>query len=195
MNGVLDERTGVIAYLAENSPAAWIGRTALMKYLYFMQVLRDVPLGYDFSLYSYGPFDSAVLSDLGNAEALGIVNEKIAFYPSGYGYCISSAMPIEQIQQLGGGLLQRHVTDADWVIKEFGHLSAADLELSSTIVYTDREAYRSLEAISLVELARRVRDVKPHFTYDQVVRHAEVLRNKGLLKAVRDSHEGFHRAI
>jgi sensor histidine kinase YesM len=74
---------------------------------------------------------------------------------------------------------------ADWVIAEFGHLTAADLELESTLVYTDREAHRSEEEVSIAELARRVRDVKPHFTNEQVVRHAESLRSKGLLKATR----------
>jgi hypothetical protein len=69
MSSASNERIGLIAYLAKRSP---IGRTALMKYCYFLQALRGVPLGYNFSLYSYGPFDAAVLSDLGDAEALGL---------------------------------------------------------------------------------------------------------------------------
>src|SRR3989338_2835044 len=95
-----NERTGLIAYLAEKSPAQRIGRTALMKYCYFLQGLRGAPLGYYFSLYSYGPFDSAVLSDLGEAEALGAVTEASVLYPGGYGYQISSAVSSEQVEQL-----------------------------------------------------------------------------------------------
>ena len=51
MTDLTDARNALIAYLAEHSPSKWIGRTALMKYCYFLQVLRDVPHGYNFTLY------------------------------------------------------------------------------------------------------------------------------------------------
>ena len=47
-----------------------LGRTAIMKLCFFLQESKGVPLGYHFSLYSYGPFDSDVLSDLGTAVRL-----------------------------------------------------------------------------------------------------------------------------
>ena len=67
-------RLSLIPVLAENHPAHHIGRTALMKYMYFLQTLRAVPLGYNFSMYSYGPFDSDVLADLSTAEAMNLVS-------------------------------------------------------------------------------------------------------------------------
>ena len=57
------ERLSLIPVLAESHPSHHIGRTALMKYMYFLQTLRGVQLGYNFSMYSYGPFDADVLSD------------------------------------------------------------------------------------------------------------------------------------
>src|ERR1041384_2648386 len=105
MTDLTDARTAVIAYLAEHSPAKWIGRTALMKYCYFLQVLRDVPLGYNFTLYSYGPFDSTVLSDLGNAEALGIIEETPML--TGYGYKIKNVVPDEDLTELAGQFLEQ----------------------------------------------------------------------------------------
>ena len=53
MTDLIYARTTLIAYLAEHTPAKWIGRTALMKFCYFLQVVKEVPLGYNFSLYSY----------------------------------------------------------------------------------------------------------------------------------------------
>jgi len=85
--------------LAQNEPTEWVGRTALMKFCIFLQTLRRVPLHYNFSLYSYGPFDSTVLSDLGDAEALGVVRE-VTFYPSGFGYRISTLIDPTQIDAL-----------------------------------------------------------------------------------------------
>ena len=77
-NKLQDARLAVIAKLATLAPAGYLGRTALMKFCYLLQTVRQVPLGYRFTLYSYGPFDSDVLSDLGTAVQ----------YLGGYGYRI-----------------------------------------------------------------------------------------------------------
>jgi hypothetical protein len=178
-----NERIGILEYLARRSRHGWIGRTALMKMCYFVQELRGVPLGYNFSLYSYGPFDSAVLGDLGEAEALGVVKEDVISYPSGYGYKISSAIGPEIIAEIGGELLQRYRNDIDFILTEYGDFTAADLELASTLIYADREAARINERISTAELARRVKEVKPRFSSDQILQHAESLKRKRFLSA------------
>ncbi len=92
-------RLAVITWLAEN--AAGLGRTALMKYCYFLQVLRGVPLGYRFSLYSYGPFDSDVLSDLDSTESIGGVTSFVEYFPSGYGYRIVPGERSKAVKCLG----------------------------------------------------------------------------------------------
>jgi len=184
MTDQIDARTTLIAYLAEHTPAKWIGRTALMKYCYFLQALRDVPLGYNFSLYSYGPFDSTVLSDLGEAEALGIIEETPM--PSGYGYKIKNALSDVDLQALAGQFLDEHRVDVDWVIQEFGSASTSDLELDSTIIYVDREVMEIGTRLSIEDLTSRVREVKPHFVENAIRKHVEALRDKALLLALEN---------
>ena len=184
MSNLLNPAFAVIARLAQRNPKGWVGRTALMKYCYFLQALRDVPLGYRFSLYSYGPFDSTVLSDLGDCEALGIVQESATLYSVGYGYQIKSAMSDDEISRLGGAFLKDHQEAIDWVLAEFGALAAGELELSSTVVYIDQEASDSKERLSPKELAQRVRDVKPHFTETQVLSVTKALLDKKLLQSL-----------
>lgn len=184
MSNLLNPAFAVIARLAQQNPKGWVGRTALMKYCYFLQVLRDVPLGYRFSLYSYGPFDSAVLSDLGNCEALGIVKESAMLYNVGYGYQVRNVISDEEISRLGGAFLKDHQEAIDWVLGEFGSLAAGELELSSTIVYIDQEASDTREHLAPAELTRRVRDVKPHFTETQVTNVAKSLIDRGLLRSL-----------
>lgn len=182
MDNFLPERLGLIAYLALK--CGWIGRTTLMKFCYFLQILKRVPLGYGFSLYSYGPFDSTVLSDLSDCESLGLVKEELVFQQVGYGYRISGAVSDREAETVGGDLVRLHRDSIEWVIREFGPLSAAQLELASTIVYVDREASNADEALSVSELARKVRDVKPHFSEQQIVSRVEWLRNRNLLEAL-----------
>ena len=182
MTDLTDARIALIAHLAEHSPTKWIGRTALMKYCYFLQVLRDVPLGYSFSLYSYGPFDSAVLSDLGNAEALGVIDE--APLLTGYGYEIKKVASDEDLYELAGGFLEKYKAHIDWVIQQFGTQSASDLELDSTIVYVDRESSEGGTRLDEDQLAKQVRDVKPHFSESKIRRHVRALKDKQLLIAL-----------
>ena len=184
MSNLLNPAFAVIARLAQKNPKGWVGRTALMKYCYFLQVLRDVPLGYRFSLYSYGPFDSTVLSDLGDCEALGIVRERATLYNVGYGYQIRSALSDDEISRLGGTFLTDHQEAIDWVLAEFGSLAAGELELSSTVVYIDQEASDAKEHLSLKQLARRVKDVKPHFTETQILDVAKSLIDRRLLQSL-----------
>jgi hypothetical protein len=178
------ERVGVLGYLVQNAPSGWVGRTVLMKFCYLLQELRGAQLGYSFSLYSYGPFDSTVLSDLGDGEALGVLKEDVVSYPSGYGYRITCALDPEHVAQIGGELLQKYQADIDWVIGEFGNCSALDLELTTTLIYADREAHAIGETTSTVELSRRVREVKPRFKSDYILRQTEALKKKNFLSAV-----------
>jgi hypothetical protein len=156
-----------------------------MKYMYFLQTLRDVPLGYRFTLYSYGPFDSEVLADLGNAEALSAVESEPFLYPGGYGYRIKPAVNSNWLQSRSSSFLSKHKSDIQWVVKEFGSLTSSQLELVSTIIYADREAAQWNEKITLQDLAKRVHEVKPHFSDAQILCFAQQLVEGNLLKAAK----------
>ncbi len=129
-----------------------------MKFCYFLQTLRGVPLEYNFTLYSYGPFDSEVLSDLNSAEAMGAVESQLVFHFGGYGYEIKEGKVGRASRELSSGFLSKYEDSIEWVLKEFGQLGAAHLELLSTIVYVDREAVRRHESLALSELVQRVHE-------------------------------------
>lgn len=48
-------RRAVLTALVKRAPKS-PGRTALMKFAYLLQAVRNVPLGYRFRLYNYGPY-------------------------------------------------------------------------------------------------------------------------------------------
>lgn len=150
-----------------------------------LQTVRQVPLGYRFTLYSYGPFDADVLSDLGTAENLEAVKASVVQYLGGYGYRIRKAGGAEET--IKAGLLEEHARDIDWVIGEFGSHASADLELENTIVFVDREGARKAERLTISELARRVKDVKPHFEEAYIAGKAAGLREKQMLRSIAPS--------
>lgn len=179
---IQSDRIAVITRLVEKSPN--LGRTALMKYCYFLQTLRRVPLGYSFSLYSYGPFDSNVLADLDATESVGGVKTEVVYYPTGYGYRIEPGTRTEAAKRWGAQFLNRYEDDLDWVVAQFQNLNSAQLELASTIVYSDREASAKSEQPSLERLIQSVHNVKPHFSHSQIQSLLMDLKNRNLLKSV-----------
>jgi len=177
------DRLALITFMSEQYPSGRLGRTVLMKFCYFLQALRQVPLGYRFTLYAYGPFDSNVLADLDNAESLGAVKTRVVYYSGGYGYVIEAAPHAPTVRGRGAAFLKRYEADIQWVLGSFQDLGSAELELVSTMIYVDREPRRASETLPLHELVRRVRDLKPRFPESQVQRHAEWLAGQGLLHA------------
>jgi uncharacterized protein YwgA len=185
MQDLNEARLALIPVLAESSSRGYIGRTALMKYMYFLQTMRGVPLGYRFTLYSYGPFDSEVLADLGSAEVLSGVQSEAVLYPGGYGYQIKPGAKAKWLQNRGSAFLKRHRSDIQWVTQEFGSFTSTQLELVSTIIYVDREAAQKKEKVKLQDLAKRVHEVKPHFTDADILSFVERLANNNLLNSAK----------
>lgn len=178
------DRIGLIGAMSQQAPKGSLNRTALMKCAYFLQTLRRVPLGYNFTLYSYGPYDKDVLDDLDYAERLGVVEAERVEYPGGYGYKIRAASGVESSKECSLEFLSEYEEHIQWVLGQFGEMGSADLELASTIVYADRESPENSQ--TLIDLARRVREVKPHFTDAQVLARGRCLQDKGLLQSIRN---------
>jgi hypothetical protein len=153
-----------------------------MKCLYFLQELEGIPLGYHFGLYTYGPFDSDVLNDLGLAERMGAVESRIFHFSGGHGYELRPA-DTDRLLCRAEELVSRYKDKIDWVVGEFGSKSALDLEMASTLVYVDRSAAEEGSSISLYELARKVRNIKPHLDIGRIELEAERLKERGLLSA------------
>lgn len=175
---IIESRLALIPYLAQKSPQGWIGRTQLMKFFYFLQILRGVPLGYRFTLYAYGPFDSTVLGDLGVAEALGWAQSAAV----GYGYRIESRIGADEALERSGALARKHKDALDWVLDRFGDTSPADLELESTIVYVARspQVKRVPADRRLSHVAQSVSAVKPRFSKQKVAARIRQLQQSGI---------------
>lgn len=178
------DRVGLIAAMIEKAPAQTLGRTAVMKLAYFLQVLKKVPLGYDFRLHTYGPFDSDVLDDLRYAGVFGAVKERTVSQSRGYRYEIKPGRHCAHVQEKSKNWLEQNREAIDWVIEEFGKLTAPDLELYSTIVFVDRENHKEGKKVSLEDLAKQVRGIKPRFPQSYVLPKCIEASEKGFLLAV-----------
>ena len=177
------KRLGLICSLVEKSKGK-AGRTALMKFAYFLKELKGVPLDYRFTLYTYGPFDSRVLDDLSYAEALDAVEGTLVPFPGGYGYEYSLGPKGEQLKNLAQEFLEKYERDIASVVQEFGSRNAGELEMISTIVYVDRSAKERGSRNSMDELSEKVFKIKPHLNLTDVRGEVENLHEREYLLAV-----------
>jgi len=162
------EQLAVIAFLAKNIGSNRLGRTSLMKLLYFIEEQEHVPLGYSFSIYSYGPFDSEVLSDLGQAERLQIVSTTLENFSGGYRYNIAPGEKADEAINGEAEFIRKYEKELGDVVKHFGGESPSDLELQSTIHFAFNESLQSGQP-SKESLAKTVHGIKPKFELSYIL--------------------------
>lgn len=177
------ERLAAVVALAEEADRSGFGRTALMKCAYFLQTLKGVPLGYRFSLYTYGPYDSDVLQDLEYAERLGALSVGLVAYATGYGYSIRTGPNADAVLGRAKTFLDKYRPRISEIAHEFGKKSAVDLELDSAIVYVSKSAQIQRSNKKLDEIVEQVRAIKPRFSDDQVRQAAQELIASGHISA------------
>jgi uncharacterized protein len=176
-------RLAVLSKLVADAPQP-PGRTSLMKFAYLLQTIRNIPLGYRFKLYNYGPYDSSVLSDLSQAETLKAIKSDTVYYSSGYGYVYTvNEKGLKPLCSRVAADLEQYQDDIAWVLQKFGHDSASRLELLSTIIFAEREMRRKQQESASNELIRRVKSIKPHFSDATISEAVDELANQELIHA------------
>ncbi len=107
-------------------------------------------------------------------------------FQGGHGYEFGPGPAADQVRGWiddKSGTLQNHM---DWAIGNFGGRNAADLELLSTIVYADRDLLGRAQPVSLDELVRMVREIKPRLSVEYVKTSINHLDGMGLLLAFQE---------
>ena len=174
---IIFQRLGLLADLTSRAHLR-LGRTAFMKILFFLQESKGVPLHYQFSLYSYGPFDSDVLADISSAERLNVLKATTVYYPSGIGYEYSLGSDAKSVENLAADFINVHRKSIDWALEHFSGRTAAELELLSTILFVAK--YQNPNSVD--KLIDQVELIKPHFSQAQIRNGFDELVNLDVLR-------------
>jgi uncharacterized protein len=169
----------LVAELAARMKGRPFGRTALQKITYLLQETHKVETGYEFPLYTYGPYSSELSSDLDTLAAMQGV-QVVPDHRQG-GYLISPGDRSASIRALGADFVRAHSEAIDGVIADFGGMSAKELELRATLVFADRDARRRRERLGREALVDVVHEIKPHFSKEQIEAALGELRARGYI--------------
>ena len=154
------------------------GKTVFMKLAYLLQEVYKVPLGYRFTLYTYGPYSTEVLADLDTARLRGWVS--VDFSDEYGGFRITPGPK-------AGQTTKEREAFADYqgqisaLINTFGRLRAKELELRTTITYVSHMMESSDESATS-RVPGIVRQLKPHFSELEIEKAAEELKRNGVIK-------------
>ena len=149
------------------------GKTALQKLIFLLQTVYKIDCDYDFSLYSYGPFDAEILNDLDIVEHWGAVLVKnIKTGIGGYQILLTNNQDIQHtIREKADAFLNDSKTQRalDELIKTYGKMTARDLELRATTVYVAQELETTEESRCTEDgVTELVSEIKPRFPVSEI---------------------------
>lgn len=153
----LHERLSILSGIAQRHPE--IGKTAMMKCTYFLQEIENVPLNYDFKIYTYGPYSSEVTEELDFARQSGLLDIKWTGFPNGLHFYSISA--------LNKGATQ-YDAQIDSIMTVFGEKTAKELELLSTVLFVQRAKENNKLKKDKTTICRSVAAIKPRFSEKEV---------------------------
>lgn len=153
---------------SEQYPSKKFGKTPLVKLLYLAQELKNVNFGYDFDLYTFGPFDSTILYELDWLEENKHVDVKPA--QNGWGYDIK--LLNEEIEAADGD--EEAALTA--IVEEYGSFTAKRLEILATLLFFYRGGISNDK-----ELVSSVKGIKPRYSKPDINHELDILKKRGLI--------------
>ena len=149
---------------------SWAGETHLQKGLFFLQSMRDVPTGYTFQLYRYGPFSFDLSDEIVQMKGDRVI---IPFYrPYPYGPSLASSDLSQRLKKHFPETLKKYSDDIDFVTNNFGDLSASELGKLATAYYFILQDQGSSDE----EIAIKINGVKSHILISEGMEAAKMVR-------------------
>lgn len=167
------EKFAIIAYIAKaNMGKGTLGKKALQKLMHLSSELRNVPVGYRFRLYTYGPFSRELAGDIDLLDSMGLIS--VQFDPSRNGYEIKPEDKAQELLSKSEVFLKSVKESLDFIIEKFGGRLAKDLELSSMIAFILRNKLADVNDDQAV--INKFLEIKPHYQRSEVVEGLKEIR-------------------
>lgn len=160
------EKFAIIAYIAKaNMDKGALGKKALQKLMHLSHELRNVPVGYSFKLYTYGPFSRELAGDIDLLDSMGLIS--VHFDASRNGYEIKAVEKSQEILSKNEAFVSSVKDDLDFILERFGGRLAKELELSSMITFILKNKLTDVNNDEAV--VDKFLEIKPHYQRSEVL--------------------------
>lgn len=140
---------------------SWAGETHVQKASYLLQEVADVPLGYEFVLYHYGPFSFDLRDELTALRADGLLALEPHLH---YGPKLVATPQAEKLQGHFARTLGRYGDAIAFVASKLGNKGVYELEKLATALYVTRKLGQDT---SVKKRAQELHRIKPHVSLEQ----------------------------
>jgi hypothetical protein len=159
------QRAAVLVNLVDalGARGSWCGGTHIQKASYFLQDLLNVPLGFSFTLYKYGPYSFDLNDELASLRA----DEFLKLYARDpkYGPSYERDEMAELLECTFPKTLARYRSRIDVVADFLGKCGVADLERLATALYLRKQS----GGLNQESAARMIIELKPHISFDSAL--------------------------
>jgi uncharacterized protein YwgA len=161
-------------------PSCYLGRTAVQKLIYFLQV-HEVPMRYKFRIYHFGPFCDDIVSDLDWLQADDVIcdasnDTRYSNFRPGDGWGELKEKYVEKLAE--------HQETIDDIVDALSDLDPHDLELIATLDFCFRwvqaQGRPGPRKAATIEKFKKIK--KGKFTDDEIDEWYEVLVNAELIE-------------
>ena len=166
---VKEFKIGVIIHLLMQlmkNGAGRIGKTAMQKYVYFLQEF-GVNLNYRYEMYYYGPYCFELSNDLDLLNMLGVIAIKDS--PTTYGYSIELLDNTDKYmkQTEAQNTLETCQSGFDKLLSIFDNCSTRELELYATMHFVDSILKKKSKIADAESVIFEVKFLKPKYSTDE----------------------------
>ncbi len=165
------QKVVVLCQLADSMAAkgSWCGETHLQKATYFLQRLLDVPTGFDFILYKYGPFSFDLRDELTAMRADGLL--EFAPQPEPYGPSLVPTELSRKVRERFPKTLRRHTEQLQFVADQLSAEGVMGLEQLATALYVTLEK----DDVAPEQRAEWIKNLKPHISTGDAAKSVETV--------------------
>ena len=178
----LSKRLAVISEIVSKHEN--LGKTTMMKFIFLLQQVYKVPLGYDYDIYTYGPYSPVVAGDVNYAADFDVIQLVSSSNHTGYELRVTKQTP--DIISNEKDFIEEHGQSISTVIELFGEKTTRDLELITTIIYFYSLRLFLNKDTSVVPITERVKAIKPRFETEIIEAEYEYLESLGILEKLRE---------
>jgi len=155
-----------------------LGKTALQKLVYLLQEAYGIRLGYRFELYTYGPFDAALMGDMDYANAADWLNVE---YDQEEGYQITPGTDAADLAEFCEQIRSEAQEELGSLFENFGPMNARDLELRATLVSVVIDSPEMEDG----DVFSRMKELKPKYATKDIYIAFDELKQTSILDHLR----------
>lgn len=169
----LVEKFAFLTYLSRSVASnGRLGKKALQKLVHLSAEIKNVPIGYKFNLYTYGPFSRELAGDVDVLGTLGALDISYDSFRNAYeiGPGVNSSSYVDRASDF----IEKYKVEICFIVEKFGNRFAKDLELSSMLVFIIKN--KLVDDLNDENIISKFLEIKPHYAYEEVKRGLREIR-------------------